>query len=101
MVFQTLYDSYQRGELLLIDGGFARWRLKKDGSITLYEIFSTKPGNGKQMIETLLQKTTTYIQLKCPTTLKSNGFYAHVGFTCIGQEITQGGNILNIWRKYA
>lgn len=100
MVFQTLHDSYKRNELILIDGGFCRFREKKDGSIVIYEIFSTKKGSGKKIIDSLLGKTDSYIQLKCPIDLPSNGFYKHLNFEHIGTEITPKGNKLNIWRKY-
>ena len=44
MIFETLYESAQRGELLLVNGGMCHWHLRRDGQLTIREIISTRPG---------------------------------------------------------
>jgi hypothetical protein len=99
MVFQTLYDSYKRNELIMLDGAFARYRKKKDGSIVLYEIFSNGNGQGRKIIDMLLERTDTYVMLKCPETEEANNFYHHLGFVCIDKYVTKNGTVLKVWRK--
>ncbi len=35
MIFDALYESVERNELLLIDGGFCHFHLRKDGQLTI------------------------------------------------------------------
>lgn len=99
MIFETLYESWANCELLLIEGGMCRWHLRRDGQLTIHEILSYKPGAGRNMIETI-SKTPGAKSLfaKCPADMISNGFYAHMGFICEGQEVTPSGRKLNLWR---
>lgn len=99
MIFETLHESAQRGELLLIDGGFCHWHLRRDGQLTIREIISTRPGAGAQMLETL-KRTPGAISLlaKCPANLPANAWYARRGFICEGEETTRTGRRLNLWR---
>ena len=99
MIFESLHGSAERGELILIDGGYCRWHLRRDGSITIYEIISTRPGAGRMMLALL--PTGRPVQAKCPADLPSNGWYARVGFAHVGTETTRSGRVLNIWRKNA
>jgi len=97
MIFESLHESAERGELILIDGGYCRWHLRRDGVITIYEILSTRPGAGGEM----LAKLRTYdrpIQAKCPDNLSSNAWYAWRGFRLIRTETTPSGRTLNVWR---
>ena len=98
MIFDVLYESAQRGELLLIDGGFCHWHLRRDGQLTIREIISTRPGAGVEMLETLKTKGALSIFAKCPAHLPSNAWYKNRGFVCEGKEITKGGVALNLWR---
>jgi hypothetical protein len=100
MAFEELYESYQRNELLLIDGGFCNWHLRKDGQLTIKEIISTKKGAGTEIIN-ILSKTKNAISLfaKCPADLSSNMFYKKMGFIFEGEEFTPKGRKLNLWRK--
>lgn len=89
MIFETLYESSKRGELLLIDGGFCHWHLcKRDdpkrkikaNQITIREIISTRPGAGSEMLSRL--KATpgaTSLFARCPADLEANGWYAKHG----------------------
>lgn len=67
--------------------GFANFHLRKDGIITIYEIAIKKEyqsrGNGKKLIEYILNNIGPYIQLKCPVDNSSNKFYNKIGkFIC-------------------
>ena len=99
MIFQTLYESAQRRELLLLDGGFCHWHLRQDGQLTIREIISTRRGAGSAMLD-VLKKTPGASSLfaKCPTDLSANDWYARRGFVCEGEEITKSGRTLKLWR---
>jgi hypothetical protein len=98
MIFETLYESSKRGELLLIDGGFCHWHLRRDGQLTIREIISTRPGAGVEMFEILKTKPALSLFAKCPVDLPSNSWYANREFICEGQETTPSGRRLNLWR---
>lgn len=99
MIFETLYDSAKRGELLLIDGGFCHWHLRRDGQLTIREIISTKPGAGSAMLsELMFNPDATSIFAKCPADLPANDWYERRGFVCEGVETTRTGRELKLWR---
>lgn len=99
MIFETLWESAKRGELLLIDGGFCHWHLRHDGQLTIREIISTRPGAGSEMLETLKRiPNAQSLFAKCPIELDSNLWYDRRGFTLEGQETTKTGRTLNLWR---
>lgn len=99
MIFDALYESAQRGELLLIEGGFCHWHLRRDGQLTIREIISTRPGAGQKML-TALRYTpgATSIYAKCPAELAANAWYAKRGFALEGCETTKSGKPINLWR---
>lgn len=99
MIFETLYESSQRGELLLIDGGFCHWHLRRDGQLTIREIISTRRGAGGEML-TILKQMPGALSLfaKCPVDLAANDWYARRGFVCEGEEVTPRGRRLKLWR---
>lgn len=99
MIFETLYESAQRGELLLVDGGMCHWHLRRDGQLTIREIISTKPGSGSQMLYRLaMNPHATSIFAKCPADLPANEWYEKKGFVLEGTETTKSGRILKLWR---
>jgi hypothetical protein len=102
MIFETLYESSKRGELLLIDGGFCNWHLRRDGQITIREIISTHPGAGSKMLKLLFVQANllgaTSLFAKCPADLDSNSWYAKKGFVLETTETTKSGRKLNHWR---
>ncbi len=100
MIFESLHDSANAGELLLIDGGYCRWHLRRDGTITIYEIISTRPGAGWEMLSRLIRQRKP-IQAKCPQDLPANAWYRRRGFRLAGIETTRSGRMLNIWRLEA
>jgi len=98
MIFKTLYESAQRGELLLIDGGFCRWHLRRDGQLTIHEIISTRLGAGTEMLEILKTKGADSLFAKCPADLPSNDWYKKRKFIYEGEEITSSGLRIKLWR---
>jgi hypothetical protein len=101
MIFETLYESTQRGELLLVNGGFCHWHLRRDGQLTIREIISLRPGAGSEMLRKLRTcKDASSIFAKCPIELESNEFYRKKGFVLEGTETTPRGRKLNLWRLY-
>ena len=99
MIFETLHDSAQRGELLLIDGGFCHWHLRRDGQLTIREIISTRRGAGGEMLD-ILRRTPGAMSLfaKCPADLPANAWYERRGFVCEGEGTTRTGRRLKLWR---
>ena|SRR3972149_190501 len=101
MIFEILYESSKRGELLLINGGFCHWHWRQNGQLTIREIISTHPGAGNEMLTYLKQVPGTIsIFAKCPVELEANIWYAKRGFIQEAQEITRTGRLLNHWRLY-
>ncbi|MBD3261991.1 MAG: N-acetyltransferase [Candidatus Altiarchaeales archaeon] len=97
--FESLWKSAQRGELILIDGGFCRFHLRKDRQLTIYEIISLRPGAGSEMLEQLRQvEGTTSIFARCPVDLDANRWYKRRGFVLEAVETTRTGRQLNCWR---
>lgn len=97
MIFETLHESNARGELLLIAGGYCRWHLRHDGTITIYEILSQRPGAGQELLAML--PAGHPIVAKCPADLPSNAWYARRGFALVRTETTPSGRQLNVWRR--
>ena len=99
MCFENLYESAQRGELLLVDGGMCHWHLRRDGQLTIREIIATKRGAGVQMLDTLRGTTgATCIVAKCPADLVSNGWYQAQGFELASTESAKSGRKINVWK---
>lgn len=98
MIFETLFDSAKRGELLLVDGGLCHWHLRKDRQLTIREIISIRKGAGSQMLEALKAKPAESIFAKCPSDLEANNWYQKKGFQLEGVETTKSGRRLNCWR---
>lgn len=99
MIFETLYESAQRNELILIDGGICHFHLRRDKQLTIREIISTQPGAGSEMLEKLKSVSgTESIFAKCPADLPANDWYEIRGFVCEGEETTHTGRKLKLWR---
>jgi hypothetical protein len=100
MIFDALYESAQRGELLLVDGGFCHWHLRRDGQLTIREIISTRRGAGHEMLGRLLcVNGATSIVAKCPADLPSNLWYERHGFSLERVEQSSRGRAVNVWRR--
>lgn len=99
MIFETLYESSRRGELLLVEGGMCHWHLRRDGQLTIREIISTRRGAGSAMLQTLkFVPGALSLFAKCPADLEANAWYAKRGFTLERVETTKSGRQLNCWR---
>lgn len=99
MIFETLWESAQRGELMLVEGGLCHWHLRRDAQVTIREIISTRPGAGSEMLARLKRVPgAESIFAKCPADLKANEWYARRGFELEMSETTRSGRRLNHWR---
>jgi GNAT superfamily N-acetyltransferase len=103
MIFESLYTSAERGELILVPNGMLRYHLRKDGQATIYEIVvlpgRQKRGIGTGMLEELKRRAgMTSIFARCPADLESNSWYVRRGFVCEGEETTRTGRRLKLWR---
>lgn len=99
MIFETLYESALRNELLLISGGFCHWHLRRDGQLTIREIIATRRGAGSEML-TILIKTpgATSILAKCPADLDANTWYKKMGFFIVQVDQAKSGRLINVWK---
>ena len=106
MIFETLNESNERGELLLVLHGMCHYHLRRDGQLTIREIIVQKGHQGHGIGRAMLQKLealglevgATSIFAKCPVELAANGWYERVGFALEGTETTRSGRTLNLWR---
>lgn len=98
MVLNALVEAHKQGELILIDGGFCRWHLLKNGQITIYEIFSMRQGAGSEILEMLKKKQADSIFAKCPVNYPSNKWYRRKGFHLEEVQSDRKGNELYCWR---
>jgi hypothetical protein len=97
MIFESLHESNEKGELLLLDGGYCRWHQRRDRMITIYEIISQKPGVGQQMLARLIEQKPTAIVAKCPVDLAANTFWLKRGFRLDHTEQTKSRRMLNVY----
>lgn len=99
MIFESLYESAEEGELLLIQSGYCRYHIRKDGQLTIYEIITTLKGLGVgyEMLQILKSLDAEYIVAKCPVDLEANSWYTRQGFILEKQEVTRSGRKLNVW----
>lgn len=99
-------NSKRQGHLPALIVGFARYHLRRDGILVIYEI-AVSPGErgkgiGRIMIEEIERRSARLgarsIRLKCPVDLDANKFYAALGFTRTGVERGKK-RALAIWEK--
>jgi hypothetical protein len=87
---------------MLINGGLCRWHLRRDGTITIREILSTKPGAGRLMLRRLgalaRRLQASAIVARCPADLKeANKWYHKMGF-CLERTLkAKTGRRLHEW----
>jgi len=103
MIFETLYASALRNELILVDGGFCHYHLRRDGQLTIREIIVLpeyqRRGIGTMILKALCQiPGATSIFAKCPSDLPANGWYERMGFSMVSIETTRTGREVNCWR---
>lgn len=99
MIFETLSESSERGELMLVDGGMCHWHLRRDGQLTIREIISTQRGAGSQILNRLRWiPGATSLYAKCPADLPANEWYSRRGFVLEAIGETKTGRRLHCWR---
>ena len=103
MIFEALNTAAERGELILVNGGFCHWHLRRDRQITIREIIvlpeCQRQGIGTAMLEQLKQiPGAVSIFAKCPFDLDANNWYHALGFTDEGIETTRTGRWLRKWQ---
>lgn len=103
MIFESLYASSLRGELILVEGGICHWHLRRDGQVTIREMivlpeFQNK-GIGRVMLKQLcaIPKAKSVVA-KCPADLTANNWYKRMGFSFVGSERTRTGRKVNVWQ---
>lgn len=100
MIFEALWDASKRGELLLVEGGFCHWHLRRDGQLTIREIISTSPGAGSRILGILGGVAgATSLLAKCPEDLEANKWWKKKGFALQKVERTKNGRGINVWQK--
>jgi ribosomal protein S18 acetylase RimI-like enzyme len=103
LIFESLNEAAERGELILVDGGLCHWHLRRDGQVTIREII-VLPAYRRRGIATMMLNRlkcvvgTTSIFAKCPVELPANAWYQAQGFEHEGIEITKSGRELKLWR---
>lgn len=95
-----LYVAVSAGQVF----GMIDWWARRDGAVVLYNIVVAPEarlhGAGRLLLDTMIawagERAATEIRLKCPEELPSNGFYARLGFSLVGQESGKR-RALNCW----
>ena len=103
MIFETLNEAAEQGELMLVDGGMCHWHLRRDRQLTIREIIvlpeRQREGIGTAMLEQLkIVEGANSIFAKCPYDLAANEWYHRQGFMDDGIETTRTGRWLRLWR---
>lgn len=101
MIFETIIESSNRKELMC--PYFLRYHLRKDGQLTIYELWVTPELRHKGVAFGLLNdlKKITGVKsifAKCPQDLSSNHWYKFNDFVLEGTEKTKNERTLNLWR---
>jgi ribosomal protein S18 acetylase RimI-like enzyme len=102
-----LCNASGRGELLVAAlgdevVGFVDFHRRRDGQITIYGIVVAPEvrcrGIGRALVAALVaEPLPARLALKCPTDNPANGFYAALGFQCVGVEAPTKRRPLNLW----
>jgi hypothetical protein len=104
MIFENLFASSKKGELILVDGGICHWHLRKDKQITIREIIVNPQNQGFGIGSDILEKLKKVrgaksIFAKCPADLLiANRLYKAKGFDLVDIEITRSGRKIKLWR---
>lgn len=56
MIFNALHDAAQRDELILIGGGMCHYHLRRDGVLTIREVFTAPAGMAETLRRALAQR---------------------------------------------
>ncbi|MDE2102922.1 MAG: GNAT family N-acetyltransferase [Patescibacteria group bacterium] len=95
MIFAALNEAAEKGELLLVDGGMARYHLRKDGWVVIRELIVLpvwrRRGIGKKLVETIIARHRAPVRARCPCDYQANQFWKAMGF-----NLSVPGKI-NVW----
>lgn len=101
MIFEALYGSAQKGELLLLENGYCRFHVRRDRKLTILEIISLAKGTGKKLLNKIVElakaKSVKAIVAKCPADLPANAWYQKNGFSLESAESTKTNRMVNKW----
>lgn len=106
MIFETLVESLDAGELLLCDGGLLRWHLRRDGQATIYEILVApdrrRYGIGTDMVRHVMRKPgVRSLRARCPDDLRAaNAFWRALGFRLVDFGLARSGRVLNTYELH-
>jgi ribosomal protein S18 acetylase RimI-like enzyme len=104
MIFETLWESAIKGELILVDNGLCHYHERRDGQVTIREIIvlpmHLRRGVGTKMLNMVRKRCpfATSVFAKVPADLDANGWYEKQGFKLEGQEEALSGRKINLWR---
>lgn len=105
MIFEPLWASAQKDELILTNGGMCHFHLRKDKQVTIREIIvlpkKQRQGIGTNMLDIIKYRykgKAHSIFAKVPSDLPANKWYEAMGFQLEGNEQTKSGRILSLWR---
>jgi GNAT superfamily N-acetyltransferase len=102
MIFTSISESAERGELLLVTDGFCRFHRRRDGVVTIREIivlpFRRRTGVGRRLIAGVLTASNgSVLRARCPEKyVEANLFWPAMGFTLL--ETKDG---INLWQRPA
>ena len=103
MIFEALFESCERGELILLNGAMCRFHLRRDGQLTIHEILVQPDIRGKRWGVTMLTRLrqrpgVRSIVARCPADLRANDWYRRWGFALERTETARSGREINVWR---
>lgn len=104
MVFESLSESAEAGELILVHDGLLRFHRRRDGVVTIREILvlprSRRKHVGTQLLLQLKMTVpkTSPIVARCPADLESNAWYERMGFVRVATEAARSGREIAVWR---
>lgn len=105
MIFETLWESARRGELILVDNGLLHYHLRRDGQITIREIIVLPEHHGHGIGRYMLERIQAFypeaisIFAKCPADLDANAWYEAMGFELEDVD-EERDRPLNHWRLW-
>ncbi|MBW1984666.1 MAG: GNAT family N-acetyltransferase [Deltaproteobacteria bacterium] len=109
MIFEPLWASAQKDELILTLGGLCHFHKRKDGQVTIHEIIVLPKYQRQSKATTMLNivkararanpgPQPTSIFAKVPADLPANLWFKAMGFQPEGNEETKSGRIMTLWR---
>lgn len=99
-MFESLYESAEKGELILLDDALCQYHLRRDGLLTIKLLIvlplHRRNGVGRSIVNNLLTRARGVVA-RCPADLPSNAFWGAVGFRNVGTERARSGRVINVW----